>query len=576
MHDETSITKQPPQIQIKELTFSGGQSFRFTAGEIVAFVGPNNAGKSHALREIASQLSTQPNPNPKVLTRVSPEQRGTTDDFAAFLAKNGRRVIETNGVWYRGLGFNLPEGQIRLFNDQPGSFRHLLPFFLYQVQTINRQQQSDQAHGIVLYRDPPQHPIHLLMEDQDLEAEISALFRRAYGKDLIPFRAGVSQYPLYVGGRPEREKFPDLLGSAYVKELFRLAEPLAQQGDGMRSFVSILLSCIVSSHHSIITLDEPEVFLHPPQARLLGEYLATKRRQKSQLFIATHSPDILEGLCANAIDQVRILRLVRNGSQTDAFELDPELVSRISTDPVARFSGVMNAVFHETVVITESEADSLVYSSMLNAIAKFHQKSLDVVFVRAGGKQRFVKLIRQIESVNVGIKAIVDIDILNDKRIFQDLVTAMSGDFGQIASDFRIVAEHMNQRKPETSVGAIRESVVELLDGLPQALPLPKATQSQIISQLKKGSNWTLIKATGAQLLKGPIWEAYSRIETYCAGIGLYIVPVGELEGFCPAKADLHGPGFAIEVLNSYDLMESEELINLRRFVTGIFESLPD
>jgi predicted ATPase len=66
----------------------------------------------------------------------------------------------------------------------------------------------------------------------------------------------------------------------------------------MRSFATVLLYVLAADNHSIQFLDEPEAFLHPPQARLLGEYIARERRSKSQLFIATHSTDILDGLMA--------------------------------------------------------------------------------------------------------------------------------------------------------------------------------------------------------------------------------------------------------------------------------------
>jgi hypothetical protein len=48
-------------------------------------------------------------------------------------------------------------------------------------------------------------------------------------------------------------------------------------------------------------IDEPEAFLHPPQARLIGSSLVQDRRDNRQLFIATHSADILSGVLNTTI-----------------------------------------------------------------------------------------------------------------------------------------------------------------------------------------------------------------------------------------------------------------------------------
>lgn len=43
------------------------------------------------------------------------------------------------------------------------------------------------------------------------------------------------------------------------------ATPLREEGDGLRSFVSVLLS-LMGRRKPVFLLDEPEAFLHPPYA----------------------------------------------------------------------------------------------------------------------------------------------------------------------------------------------------------------------------------------------------------------------------------------------------------------------
>ena len=78
-------------------------------------------------------------------------------------------------------------------------------------------------------------------------------------------------------GRPTKD---------YLGQLRKLPK-LEDQGDGVRNYMGLILN-MLAGHHDIILIDEPEAFLHPPQARLLARILA-ERASKQQLFLATHS-----------------------------------------------------------------------------------------------------------------------------------------------------------------------------------------------------------------------------------------------------------------------------------------------
>ena len=61
---------------------------------------------------------------------------------------------------------------------------------------------------------------------------------------------------------------------------------LDQQGDGMKSFMGLLLN-IVASAYPVVLVDEPEAFLHPPQARLIGRMLGDEKDPGAQVLVAT-------------------------------------------------------------------------------------------------------------------------------------------------------------------------------------------------------------------------------------------------------------------------------------------------
>lgn len=70
---------------------------------------------------------------------------------------------------------------------------------------------------------------------------------------------------------------------------------LDEQGDGIRSFGGALVALACTSR-PIIMIDEPEAFLHPPQAYLMGRAIAQWKNEGAQIFVATHSAEVLQGM----------------------------------------------------------------------------------------------------------------------------------------------------------------------------------------------------------------------------------------------------------------------------------------
>jgi hypothetical protein len=53
----------------------------------------------------------------------------------------------------------------------------------------------------------------------------------------------------------------------YLQEIMALPQ-VQEQGDDVKSFVGMLLA-ITATEYPLLLIDEPETFLHPPQAYLL-------------------------------------------------------------------------------------------------------------------------------------------------------------------------------------------------------------------------------------------------------------------------------------------------------------------
>ena len=220
-----------PSISFEKITFSDGQSIDFEEDEIVVFVGPNNAGKSAALREL--QETVAKSERKLVISNAILRKTGTAEILRQYLEQSAQKSGSSSSLTYGGIGFNIHHSHISFFDQQQD--RHpIAPFFCTRLATEDRITASNPAPAIALHQQPPTHPIHLLLLDPILGDHISKLFRRAFGKDLIPFRAGGGNFPMFVGEKPILAEGEDELGKSFVERLLACASPLQTQGDGMQ------------------------------------------------------------------------------------------------------------------------------------------------------------------------------------------------------------------------------------------------------------------------------------------------------------------------------------------------------
>ena len=262
--------------------------------DVVVLVGPNNAGKSLALRELESYVGRSG--DYKVVTSANMRQVGTPGTFKEFITKHTQIERRGDNFNLRGPGFGLGFGG-ELEQFWPDQVWHFSSLFCTRILTEQRISDSKSIDSIDPLNELPSHPIHRMLDDR-IELRISQYFHRAFGEDLILYRGGGTKAQLLVGERkaPRKHKGEDRASATYWEWLQPSTVQLEQEGDGMRSFASVVLHLLAPTTPSILLLDEPEAFLHPPQAQLLGQIIATERPPRAQLIVATHSPDVLRGL----------------------------------------------------------------------------------------------------------------------------------------------------------------------------------------------------------------------------------------------------------------------------------------
>lgn len=554
-----------PKFWISEIEFSDSTKIAFAKNDIVLFVGPNNAGKSAALKEASARTFANNKPG-KVIKSIKFSKEGTESELVTFLEKSSIITYSTNpDPSYKGLGYDVYKGHIKhWWSDISKGIEGLSKFFSKSLSTEDRLKAANPAKNIRLTTEPASHPINFLQKYDTLEKRFSEYFKQAFDLDLMVHRNAGNEVPLYVGHAPVIKPGQDRLSEDYQNEIEKL-DLLHEQGDGMRSFVGVLLSAFVS-YYSLLFIDEPEAFLHPPQARLLGKMLAKDFPNDRQLLLATHSTDFLQGLLEANTSNLKIIRIQRIGNTNEVSVLNNADINAIWNDSLLRHSNVLDGLFHNQVIICESDSDSRFYSAMLSAVsAKSGIFTPDTLFIHCGGKHRIPTVVKSLKKLDVKIRTVADFDVLNDMNPLREIFEESGGVWADIEADWQLVKKAVDAKRPELEVKELKDEIDSIFSSIVEKI-MPKEKISEIQKSLKKASAWAHAKEIGKLFIpSGDATKAFERLSVNLKSKGIFIVEVGQLESFCKSIGN-HGPKWVNDVL-AKDLINDIELEPARQFV---------
>jgi energy-coupling factor transporter ATP-binding protein EcfA2 len=561
-----------PRVWIKAIHFVNGFDLELARHETLVVVGPNNAGKSLFLRELHGIIGTGAASFIKLLVR---DVELETDSTAAMVVEWAKSITtRSSGQPPNDPILELPftrmnQTQVHIQWQQGlagGAFQTLANLFSAFLGADGRLSLVQSVNTPNFASEIPTHPLHHLYEDDELEARLSKMLRRAFGLELVVNRTAGSQIVVHLAeAKPEPPPGKDRLSKEYRQAVSSLPQVVAQ-GDGIKAFVGLLLHMLVL-HYDITLVDEPEAFLHPPQARLLGHLLATRRPRPSQLIVATHSSDILKGLLDAGDSPVRVVRVQRRAGQTIVAELRPDLVREVWQDPLLRYSGVFDGLFHQGVIVCESDSDCRFYGAMMDVLSG-EDRSHDLLLVHGGGKARIPNIIRALRAIEVPVRAVFDFDVLSEEAVLQLTVEALGRSWTDLRPDWNTVRAAIEGKRPELATKDVREKITATLSKV-KTDALPKEAISEIRETLRSASAWSEAKRTGKAFVpRGEQTVAYERLANRLTEIGVHLVEVGELEGFSRSVGH-HGPAWTVEALER-DLVNDSELSEAREFANKL------
>ena len=168
---------------------------------------------------------------------------------------------------------------------------------------------------------------------------------------------------------------------------------------------------------------------------------------------------------------------------------------------------------------------------------------------------------------------VADIDILNDTAAFGRVVESIGGDLTAVLPLAKAVKKAIDEQKPQLTAGEIRNEISKELGRELSDSESAKPLRKSIEAIFRKASPWDAVKQVGGVALPaGQATQQFQELQGLCRQMGLWIVPVGELEGFCKPVGG-HGPRWVQQVIEERDLATDPDLESARGFVREIWQS---
>jgi AAA domain, putative AbiEii toxin, Type IV TA system len=540
------------RYRITSIVFNDGYSIN--AGDLTVIIGPNNSGKSRALKDMLNLVTASSIPK-VVVHEVTWSIPQSIEELRN--AYNVDRYRDANGAWrVRHISPDM-SGEIDLSagaGDWPQRYnlylkesapkdpnwfaQHFGPQLVAILTTDQRLNLVEENQNIGDERDE-QNLLQLLYTARtETELVIRSRVKDAFQQEIALDYSRPQRLRLRVGA--DFSKLPPDPRDAL--RFFEPYESLDDQGDGIRSFVGIVVA-LTAVKRSLFLIDEPEAFLHPPQSFRVGEFIADQTKQAKQVIVATHSTDVLRGILNRRRD-ASIVRIDRLGNRNTFRMLNPDRVLDLLTDPLISSARVLDGLFYSAAVVVEADSDARFYQ----IASRKHRQDADLHFVNADNKQTVPRIMQIYRDMGVRCAGIVDFDVINDRTEFGKQLDALNLDRPELNEAREIqeaIKKAVDNASPEERLKTVKEGLDRISERLSQfqekSFPTEEAALREkeeflrwIESRFRELSEstkpWKEFKKCGREALPLVLQPRFDRLAQICSHRGLFINPRGELE----------------------------------------------
>jgi hypothetical protein len=308
---------------------------------------------------------------------------------------------------------------------------------------------------------PPQNHIAALFMDDELRDRVRELVVKAFpGRYFVIDPTGMSQLRLAMNSRAPMDSAEERGWDERARLFHAQSEGIDTLSDGVVSFTG-LVTAAISLAHRILLVDEPEAFLHPPLARLLGASLSSLTQERgAALVVATHSAEFLMG-CIESGASTTIVRLTYEQGVSGARVLAPSELKALAMDPLLRSTDALSGLFHRGVVVGEADADRAFYEEINRRLVAIDRGAADTFFTNAQNWQTIPRVIGPLRQLGVPAAAVIDLDAVIAPKVEwakfykvmgldEETVSSFEGERGVVANALKALpvdAEHSSYKK---------------------------------------------------------------------------------------------------------------------------------
>jgi hypothetical protein len=515
---------------------------------LLVVVGPNSSGKTLLLRELHERLTGQTR-QLVVLEQVNLRKLTSLDTFLEAMKTCGFlhvAKVEGGNDQFIGteprLGVNQPSGSLEhhhialLFSEFQSKsprarefLQHFGPMLTTALFLQNRLSWTFTVGSIDYETSKPQNEIHGLYLDGALAQDLSTEMKRAFGRAVWLDASRGNNLCFRVSDGRDIPSHADRLNPRAMRA-FRQIET---EGDGVRSYCAICVT-LLQSRRPVCLIDEPEMCLHPPQAYAIGQFLGSHTASKNHLVVvATHSSHVLRGIVELSND-VKIIRMVKSAQGFVGRLIDRTLVRSTLRNPSICSERVLDGLFADGVLIVEADGDRTVYQAALDQIAE--RRGRDIVIVPVGGTGGIAQTAGFMKSLGVPVAVLADLDLLLDQpklnQTLEGLAGAQAKAILEVCRQAAVLVRELPPRFTEHEVKASLQAL-HTCD-----MSWQRADDTRVVRELRKiANNVDRLRRLKAGGISGytdhpSIAAALQTAVDACKGVGLFLVPVGELENW--------------------------------------------
>ena len=560
-------------MKIKNIELKNGQQIEL--GKISILVGANNVGKSQTLRDIQERMQQGLASKFVLLKEINFEKPDSFEDLLSTLKVSdsqhsigNKKIVGINNNLTKQDSFELNYEWSKNKFEQDDNLDWILGNIAkFKVSHLDSSTRLNLIKTTNSFNPDTENPTNILQNlflNNENEELLKLAFNEAFNMNIMLDYSGLKDFCLRVA-----KEFPDIPEDprkAYL--ITKDFNKIDNQGDGFRSFVGIVLSLLFSKDR-IVLLDEPEAFLHPAQARYLGKWIADNSDKLSgQLIISTHNSNFLSGLLQSD-KLVDIYRLNRVDDDTTFQLIPPEATENLSKSPMLSSQRVLEAIFHQAVIVCEADADRIVYQT----VSTLHHNNQEILFVYSHNKQTLKDVASLLIATKIPVGVISDIDILNDETDFKNLYEAVteSETPPNLLTTRKEIAKSVDNSSEEKALKDLKENIGEFYQQLNYNEHSFGGARGALNRIRKATSKWSLPKKNGIEGFSGEIKPKVKKIIEELNEKNIFILPVGELEGWMDLGTSRKNKWIVLALNEIFQKKTSEELV---KFVDMILKNV--